>query len=401
MARLASFGYEMNTITASVEGTTSAVAGAPTIVSSIRGSGSKSFRVSGMSSGTQMRFGAQFKAADNDGPFYFRKYIKVDTAPAAPNTIMKLTGTGGTSRVNVKLNSDRTIELGDNVGAIANSPTALTLGTVYIIEVLMDRTPGAGASILTLRIGLDNGLPSTTEVTSSTRTIGGGAAILHVGGNANGEAQTVGDWTIDDVALNDNTGIYQNSYPGPASIFHMLPDSAGDVNTFATQTGGTAGAANNFTRVNEATPDDATTFNGSNTLNQEDMFNVAASPVSTPLVIKFVAVGLRLHNPSADAVTAIKAQIKKAASGTILQSAAIIPNNTTWRTNGSAAPFLYPIVAYTDPDGADWTLDTLNSMQIGYILSTGGTNRIDVSSVWAHVEVAPRAPARTLLGAGV
>ena len=72
-----------------------------------------------------------------------------------------------------------------------------------------------------------------------------------------------------------------------------------------------------------------------------------------------------------------------------------MPNSTTWKTNATTTTLGYPITAYTDPDGAAWTNTTLDSMQIGYKLTTApGTagRRIDVTTIWAYVDYTPGTP---------
>jgi hypothetical protein len=95
---------------------------------------------------------------------------------------------------------------------------------------------------------------------SSTRSLSSGIRQFLLGGNLNSEAQTTGDWFFDDLAINDNTGSFQNSYPGEGKIIHLKPNAAGDSNGFSVQVGGTVGSSNNYTRVNEVTPDDATSY---------------------------------------------------------------------------------------------------------------------------------------------
>ncbi len=105
-------------------------------------------------------------------------------------------------------------------------------------------------------------------------------------------------------------------------------------------------------------------------------------------MVNCVFILMRFRNNTADATTAIKAEIEKTASGTIQQSSALIPNSTLWKTTstGSTFPIGSLLVAYQDPDGANWTKSTLDTMQIGYKLTAVGTNRIDVTNIAAMVD---------------
>ena len=90
-----------------------------------------------------------------------------------------------------------------------------------------------------------------------------------------------------------------------------------------------------------------------------------------------------------DATTKITFEIEKAAVGTLALSTAVAPNSTAWTTRNRANQ-LGTIVLYKDPDNVNaWTQATLDTMQIGFKLTTGGTNKIIVTSMWASVDYVP------------
>lgn len=381
MARLFSSGFELNSLTAAMEW--DAAVGV-TISSTTVRSGVYSGRVSSLVSGTNQRFRNQFKASQNSGPFYIRFYLNVATLPSAENRIFALSNstTNGTGvAAYITLDNTGALRLYDSSGVIGSPSPVLSTATWYRIEMLFDATPANGSKIVRARI---NG---TEFAASTTETIANGINNMYLGGNLNSEAQTTGDWFFDDIALNDTTGSFQTTYPGRGKIIHLKPNAAGDSNTFAVQVGGTAGAANNFTRVNEVPPDDATTYNGSAVLSQEDLFNIADSGLLQTDIVRLVSIGGRFADlVSADATTAFKLEVIKTSGGTKLQSATIVPNSTTWKTNATATPWTYPITAYQDPDNINWNQSTLDSMQIGYALTAANVQTIAVSNVWALVE---------------
>lgn len=341
-------------------------------------------RISSLSSGTNQRFRTQFKAVQSNGPFYCRFYLRIATLPSVENRIFALsnsTTTGTGVAVYITLDNTGALRLYDSTGSIGSASLALSTGVWYRVETLSDTSQANGSKIA--RASIDG----VEFAAGTTQTIANGISNFYVGGNLNSEAQTTGDWFFDDIAINDTTGTAQTSYPGAGKIIHLKPNAAGDSNTFAIQVGGTAGSANNFTRVNETTPDDATTYNGSAVLSQEDLFNVVNSGILPTDVVKLVSVGIRCADlVSADATSAFKAELMKTSAGTKSQSGTIIPNSTSWKTNAAAAPFVYPLINYLDPDGANWTSTTLDSMQIGYILTATNVQTIAVSNVWALVE---------------
>lgn len=383
MARLGTIGFENNSTTSGVEFTSTS--GSPTIVSTVVRSGRYAGRASSLTSGTRKAFLYAFNNSAANGPYYFRFYFRYATLPTAQNTIFGVLATSSISAPNASITIDNTgvlrVKLLTTQQGTASS--ALIANTWYRVELNYD---GAGA--------LEAKLDGTSFGTASGLGSIGTAQAFDIGGNLNQETQTTGDFYFDDIAVNDTSGSVQNSWPGAGSVVHLLPNAAGDVNTFGTQTGGTAGAANNYTRVLEVTPDDATTLNGSSTLNQEDLFNIDTPFIGSDATVTLVHVAGRFRNSTSDTTAAIKFEIEKAASGTILQSAAIVPTSTTWRTNAVATSTTLtpPITAYTDPDGAAWTGSSLTNTQIGYKLTSGPAvagRRVDVSKVYAIVEYVP------------
>lgn len=331
--------------------------------------------------------GFQFASASAAGPYFARGYVKVIAAGNASSTIMAMgSGTGGpgsTPQARITLETNRTLILRNQSGTqIGSASSALSLNTWYMVELKSDASPASGSRVIEGRLG------GSVFATSSTQTQGN-VLQYAVGGNINGE--TVGNLELywDDLALNDSTGASQTSYPGEGHILHLRPSATGDANGFGTQTGGTAGSTNNWTRVSEIAPDDATSFNGSAVLNTEDLFKVT-NPAWVGLggndTISVVMVGARMRNNTADATTALKLEIEKTTAGTIAQSAAIVLNTTTWSTNATAVPHNYPLILYQDPDASNWIPATLATAQVGYKLTTAGTNRIEVTTIWMSVD---------------
>lgn len=386
MARIWQCGFELNSVTTGVEWTL--LNDAPTVVTSPARSGTYAGRASSLGSGNAKGFLHQFLSVAADGPYFFGFAFQYATLPTAANVIWAIQG--GTTFANIqaadlaiKLNTDGSLALFNNTQVGSNS-AVLAANTWYYIEVKYDRTPAAASEVAEAKID------GSVFATSSALTLNRAVRTLMVGGNLFFEAQTTGDWFIDDVKINDSTGAAQTGYPDSGKIIHLKPDSAGDANGFAVQVGGTAGSSNNFTRVNEVTPDDATSYNGSAILSSEDLLNCEASGLASIDTVNVVAVGVRMADlVGADATAAFKLEIEKTAAGTKTQSGALIPNSTSFLTNAAAIPRNYPLVTYLDPDGAAWTNSTLNSMQIGYTQTATNVQTIAVSTVWASVDYTP------------
>lgn len=379
MARKATLGGEIQSTAADME-VDSTSGSTISIDTSIFRSGLASWKFVGAASGPFVT--RQYTAANGDS--YVRVYIYVQSMTTAVDIAICLIrdGTSG-NNANIRLNRDSAntyhLELWDEQAGVqrGSDSSTLNINTWYRLEFSYIRATG----VMTAYI-------DGVQFASGTGTSGLNSNTLRFG-SIDSSTMTI---NFDDIAVNDSTGSFENGLPGEGKVFVMHANNSGDVNTFATQTGGTAGAANNFTRVDEVTPNDATDFNGSSTLNEEDLYNFDPPSSSPGDYVKVVELWARFRNSTADPTGAVKFEAEKTGSGTILQSSAIVPNSTTWRMNAAAVPKTPPLVMYQDPDNNNWTFDTLSTIQGGQKLTTGpGTpgRRIDVTWVAFIVEIKP------------
>lgn len=392
MARRFTSGFEKNSQTVNHEFTAINNAGTgTTIITTSPRTGTYAGQVV-VATGDAYGWLFEYIATAGSGPYYLKFAFKYTVLPASATVIAALSnaivfGSIQGADPNIKLTSTGTLQLFNGATQVGSDSAALTSGTWYEIEMLWNNTPAAGSKVLTARLNQVQ-FASATNITALNVNV----RSLLLGGNLFFEANASGTFQFDDIAFNDSTGSFQTGYPGSEKVLMLKPSAAGDSNTFATQTGGTAGAANNFTRVNQVTPDDATTLNGSNVLNQEDMFNCDDAGLQSYDTVNVVSLDVRFRNNIADATTALRTQVKKTASGTVAQSASIIPNATAFKTNAIAVPNIPPQILYQDPDAAAWTNTTIDSIQIGYKVQVGGTNRVEVSQVVAMVGYTPGTP---------
>ncbi len=380
MARLFSSGFELNTVNNHVEWD-QGFDSTGTIQSSVVLSGTYALQINNLQSTLSQGLDHQFTInTGGAGPYFFRVYFRIDTLPTAQNMIL------GDAQGNSWITIDNLgkLRLFKSASIIGSPSSALSTGIWYRIEVQYDSSGGGGAQILNAKID------GTQFAGSSTLSNMGNIAEFEIGGNLLNEAQTIGNWYFDDIAINDNTGSFQNSYPGSGKIIHLKPNAAGDINGYLVQVGGTAGSSNNFTRVNEVPPDDATSYNASAVLNAEDLFNVDASGIGAADMVNVVAIGGRFADlVGADATSGIKFEVIKTSGGTKAQSGNTVPNTTNWSTNSSVQPQNYPLTTYQDPDSSNWTQTTLDSMQIGYTLDAVGLRSVAISTIWALVDYTP------------
>lgn len=384
MGRQTSLAGELQSVTGAVEWDN--IISTPTISTAIKRSGEASLRISSLTSGAAMGARRLIASAASTSPFFYRRYFRVDTLPTAANRIMIWNDTDNqtTPMVWINLVNDGTLTLNDEDGAIGSASSALTTTQWYRIEVKIDLSGAAGAHVVEAMID------GTVFATSSTRSISAGIFAEAIGGNLNIEAQTTGDWYFDDCVTNDNTGSFQNSYPGEGEIIHLKPDSAGD------NTGWVGGTGSSFAEVDETTPDDVTTYIASETSGHISEFNLAATPAALESgdTINVVAVGFRatLSDATAGDPNAVL-RIKASAGGTLEESANLGGNTTTWNTNGFSSPRGYKLVLYDLPGASTtaWTKADLDTTQIGVRQTATDTHFYRVSTLWLSVDHKPAA----------
>lgn len=328
---------------------------------------------------------------------YVQLHLEIGTNPNAGSGLIHMADSNQVSYMAfIKVNTDGSLSLWYSASGtgtftqIGSNSSVLNSSAYNTVDLHIDDSAGLSSVVIEARL---NGVVFATYTGAIYSTGVGSVAngISSVGCNvtANAESEaSSGTWYIDDMVYSDGSGSNITGYMPDGKIIRLSPNAAGDVNTFATQTGGTAGSANNYTRVNETTPDDATTYNGSSTLNQEDLLKCGASGIGSSDTVNAVQVVGRYRNSTADATGAFKFEIEKAASSTIAQGAAIVPNSTTWTTVSDANS----IIEYKDPTGANWTQSTLDTMQIGYkqtVAPGTGGRRNDITSVAAYVHYTP------------
>ena len=285
---------------------------------------------------------------------------------------------GWTYWVGFSINLGGTVSLVDGTSGVATTKatsSALASGQWHRLEVSYNPTTRALE-------GRVNGTSLWSGTASASRT-----TMVTLGISVGLSTVAGGLVLFDDIAVNDSTGSYQNSWPGEGKIICPRPNAAGDAYSWQKTTGG-AGTNTNYQLVDEAPPNDATDLARANTAVQ-DFHNCTDSGIGAADIVNVVQVGCRYDGSAASANSGFKLEIKKTSGGTVTQSNEIIPANTTWQTNAASAPKLPPITLYLDPDGSLWTQATLDTMQIGYVISTANTNYARISAIWAMVDYTP------------
>ncbi len=374
--RLYSSGFELQSLTAGEEWET--VAGTLDIDTTTYRSGAAALRVQSLVSATEESVLQSFKSANDNGPFFLRTYLRITTAPSAENRIIEYQDSGGTARVYLTLDNGRLLRLYDEDGQVGSASSALNTGTWYRIEAKIDASGAGAADTVEARVD------GTNFATAANRDLTNGVTAIVLGGNLNAEAQTTGDWYFDDVGVNEGFGAVQNGYPGAGGITHLRPNATGDNSAWT----------NANTEIDEIDPDDGTTIITSTTLNQIEDVNLDSSTtggIGATDTITLVSAGVRFSNSSATVTSAFRVRLKDNASAVHIEGNELRLASTTYFTHQVSAPRLSPLTVYTRPHlSSAWTTGVLDTAQIGVRLTTdGGTNTINVSTLWLLVEYTP------------
>ncbi|MEK7530258.1 MAG: hypothetical protein AAB573_00130 [Patescibacteria group bacterium] len=382
-ARLWSSGFELSSVTAGVEITSTGGATAPTISSSNVRSGAYALRVNPSLSDTVMNY--DFEGTDIDIA-YTRFYLYIASAPSSDTSIVEFTANGSDTTVcGIRLNANNTLRLyaDDSSTPIGSASSALSTGTWYRIELTCDATNNSDFAA--------TGRIDGTQFASGS--LGSGSATnigrLELGVDAGNWGDTASaDLYFDDAAVNDTNGSDQTSWPGTGSIVHMQPDSAGDTNNCTT---------GDYTSIDEITPDDAATvcvLDTNGDILEVNVESALSAGIDYYDTVSVVMIGTREAQASASSDT-LAPLIRSASGGTRLSGTSYTHNDVTYRTNGDTLPRNHKLSTTTDPTtGVAWTptgTNSLDNLQFGFNCSTC-TVATNLSTLWALVEYVDGVP---------
>ncbi|EGJ77694.1 hypothetical protein STTU_4905 [Streptomyces sp. Tu6071] len=317
---------------------------------------------------------------------FHRFYLYITALPAADTNIYGV-GQSGYFPAVVRLTTAGALQLRDNQALISLGPATapLALGQWHRIELDYTDTAGTVTAGTAPFRGYLNGTLFADTLCSNIN----GFSRVRMGAI---QAASGMDICIDDVAVNDDTGSAQTGLPRAGTVVHLRPAGVGDANGWATTVGGTAGAANNWARVSEITPDDATSYNqtaASGTATDDfTLSSASAAGIGATDAIRLVALGARVGSTATTAAS-IVTRIKGQSGGTVAESPSTSVAVNGWTTHKSAVPRLYQLTTYANPQtGTAWTRAALGTAQIGYRANVSQTTVRRVSALWALVEYA-------------
>src|SRR3990172_2303515 len=387
MARLMSFPFELNTIAASMDWQTSTT-GTPVIETTDFRSGAAALRINSAAGAENI----QHIFRTTQGPCWTRFYFKVVAGATGNDVTIIATLNGATARVGVLINADETLEfwnLEDSAQAGASS-SAISLDTWYRLEYLIDSTTLASTAI-EARLYAASDESTLLWNPSGTINLALNPDRFRLGIPS---ADATLDIIYEDGAINDNSGSFENSWPGEGEQIMLRPSAAGD-NADWTRGGTDSGA--NWSQEEEAPPDDVTTYVQSNTSGQIDDYNLDATPaaMASDDVINCVQVGVRFAISGAGGADPdFVLRIKASSGGTVEESAALSgAGDTSYQSYKIATPRQYALTLYDLPGGSAtaWTKADLDAAQVGIRETITDTHFVRVSALWVVVDHKPAA----------
>ena len=385
MARLWTGGAELQS-TASLVEYTAIVTNAPAIETTIKRSGAAAWRINNASAAE----GFRNQHTTTQGVHFLRLYLWVVTMPAGTSVFAGFR-ISGAYKVAFRLTAAGLLQVfnSEDNALIGVNSTAISTGQWYRLEMKCDTTTLSSTAV---EVSAYVDTPGASAFWNTSGTIDLSVLPTNIGVAHTGD--TTFDYVVDDVAVNDNSGSFQNSYPGEGKVVHLYPNGNGDNSAW---TGSDGNSTDNYLLVDEFPPDDATTYVQSNTSGQIDDYNLAAttSEIGSGDTITLVQVGFR--NAVSDATGAdpdVVLRVKAASGGTVEESPSLDINSTTYGSPGGVA--LLPIANYNltlyDLPGASataWTKADLDTAQIGVREAVTDTHFVRVSAIWLVVEFIP------------
>ena len=341
MGRLVTSGAETGAIGSAANGEGLTTLGTPIVSSPVRtGSFAYSSEVNGLDAGFTTTVGVTY---------FVRAYIYIDTLPGGNDWLIQAANSTPAAGYNVGLQTDGTLQLRHGATTqVGSSSAALSLNTWYRVE--LSWTIGAGSGDDSAELRLD-GVMVASESGATMNTVG---TIPRIGGgNAGGVVYT------DDIAINDNQGANQNTWPGEGKVVLLKPisDSAkgtGWVND--------ANAAANFFDATNNTPPvgiaDTTASTGLHqirnaTSNANSSYDANLTTYTNAGIAAADTINLLVP------VVATGAPVTTSAKqGTVGVSSNPVIANVALGAGGTAGAFWSGVAAGTYPTGWKWSFGT-------------------------------------------
>lgn len=377
-ARLFTCGFEENALATTMWTTAGSNA---TIVTTTPHSGTNSLQLASTTNKTITRNLAAAVTAPNT-VFFARFYWQTSSAGQADSRIFSNNSSVSTYGVSVtKLTSGKMRLRNNPTAETVDSTMTITANTLYRLEVRHKISDTAGEEELRIYLG-----DATTPLETVTMTFAGTAdtlptdiLVFTLEDSALNNNLT---YLYDDIAINDDSGSFQTSWPGPGKIALVKPAS----DTTVTWTkGGSGPSGTNFGGISEVpgTPDDAVTLNCDSAAcvaaldTNEDKLGLSTITAEVPSNAVMALIDVYGRVNVATAVSGTMALVTWDDGATRTQGPTMTVSSTTWRNTTTAEHQVSNLSAKTKA--------TTQNYSIGY-KSLTGTVAKQVTALWANVE---------------
>jgi hypothetical protein len=361
--RLFTCGIEENNLTASSVMWTGQ-SGSPTISTTTVRSGTYAARLLGSASKPYLQ--RNLSANMTSGTLYTRFYYRFPTLPAVNVQIAQSVDSGGANAGwTVTLLTTGVLRLTNNVTATTDDGSTLSVNTWYRLEVrqLLSNTVGE----LELRLDGVSDASITGEDTLPTNILAVTFGNGFVGGNNHSH-----DQFYDDMALNNDSGSFQTSWPGDGKIVYV-EGAADDAVTWTA-----LGAGTRFSEVDElpGSPDDATSYNADSGTTNEDRLGHGGLPAEVDTGDTMVLIDAYAR-VSAGAASQTMRLLIWDEGGSQTTGPSIALGNGTWAMLTTAQHLVVTLSGKTKANA--------DSYDLGYEGLTGASEK-RISTLWANVE---------------
>lgn len=392
-ARLFTNGFEEGTLVTTT--TWSTVGANTTAVTTTPHSGS----YSGQSTSTANKaFTKALDAAVSSGTYYPRFYWQTNATGVGDSRIFRDMSGGSVSGLEIYKLSTGAIRLANAVASTTvDSSLTVSINTIYRFAAKHVISDTVGYLVLNIYLG---------DATSAIETLVLGASDANgTGANADTLPTTILSFSFeeslnsgsltylwDDIAINDSTGSFQTSYPGPGKIYLLTPDSNvammwEDESAPLTTGGEDSATFNNIDDLPGAINDadynmadplyDANDTLANDPIDRLGLTNLGAEVPADAVLSVITVLGRIGSNQTSAANLRYKLWDEV---GTITNGASINANVNGWKITTSAAALTYNASAKTKAN--------VDSFNVGYEVMTDTlvARPRRVSALWALVE---------------
>lgn len=373
-ARLFTCGFEENVTEATLTGGDDGIAmwfamnAGATIQTTTPHSGTYALQIAGSTGKSIQR---NLAANATSGTFYIRWYWMTNNPAVVSSRFFSVRSGGGLFNLSMTKTTGGAITLTNGVTSTATTSSAtVSADTWYRFEIEYVALDAAGSITLRMYLG-DAVSPIETLTITGEDTLNTNVQGFYWEESGANSGLT---YRVDDIGINDATGTFQTSWPGPGKIYLLSPNA--EVSTAFTPLSGT----DNSLMVDDVpgAPDGDTTYNSHGTANGEDRLSLTSLGAEVPsnAVIRLADVSARVRGDT----TAGSPQMRLL----LWDDGGVQTNGPTSALNDSTTYAMTSTADHLVLDTGGKTKSNIDSFDVGYEPLTA--NNTFVTAVWVNVE---------------